>query len=82
MLAKARASLTPSGKAVAVEFVPNEDRVGPPLPASFSFVMLGSTRNGDAYTASEFDAMARDAGFRGARVTPAGPTPQSFVLFE
>jgi 2-polyprenyl-3-methyl-5-hydroxy-6-metoxy-1,4-benzoquinol methylase len=82
LLAKARASLAPAGRVVAVEIVPNEDRLGPPMPASFPFVMLATTRMGDAYTAAEFDAMARGAGFRGIRVTPAGPTPQSFVMFE
>lgn len=82
LLVKARASLAPSGRVVAVELVPNEDRVGPPMPASFAFVMLATTPKGDAYTAAEFDAMARDAGFRGVRVKPAGPTPQSIILFE
>jgi hypothetical protein len=67
---------------LAVEFVPNEDRVSPPFPAMFAFMMLGSTPSGDAYTAREFEQMGRAAGFERVRVDPLPPTPQSLVTFE
>jgi hypothetical protein len=38
--------------AVAVEFLPNADRVSPRFPAMFAFQMLGSTPQDDAYTAA------------------------------
>lgn len=63
LMKKVRAALKPGGRAVTLEFVPNEDRVSPPAPATFSMVMLGSTPSGDAYTFSEFEAMFQRAGF-------------------
>jgi ubiquinone/menaquinone biosynthesis C-methylase UbiE len=64
LLRKARSSLAAGGHVLAVEFVPNEDRVSPPFPAMFSFMMLGSTPRGDAYTEREFEQMGRAAGFQ------------------
>ena len=81
LLEKARKSLKPKGQVLAAEFVPNEDRVSPPFPAMFSFMMLGSTPHGDAYTARELEEMGRQAGFEKISVEPVPPTPQSFVTF-
>ena len=82
LLAKARRSLAPGGRAVVAEFVVNEDRVSPPFPAMFAFVMLGSTPAGDAYTARELEEMGRAAGFAGASFRPLHPTPHTFVTYE
>jgi 2-polyprenyl-3-methyl-5-hydroxy-6-metoxy-1,4-benzoquinol methylase len=82
LLARAKNSLTPSGRALAVELVPNDDRVTPPFAASFAFIMLGSTPRGDAYTARQFDEMARKAGFTSAVVKDLPPSPLSLVTFE
>jgi 2-polyprenyl-3-methyl-5-hydroxy-6-metoxy-1,4-benzoquinol methylase len=82
LLEKARKSLKPKGQALAVEFVPNEDRVSPPFPAMFAFMMLGSTPDGDAYTSRELKNMGLEAGFRKVSVEPVPPTPQSLVTFE
>ena len=82
LLAKVRRSLSSTGRALAVEFVPDEDRVSPPLAAAFSFVMLASTPQGDAYTARELAQMGRDAGFSNVTATPLPPTPQTLVAFE
>lgn len=81
LLQKTRKSLTPKGQALAAEFVPNEDRVSPPFPAMFAFMMLGSTPHGDAYTARELEEMGRQAGFEKISVEPVPPTPQSLVSF-
>lgn len=62
-LRKVRAALKPGGKAVTLEFCPNEDRIAPLTPARFAITMLQSTAHGDAYTFSEIDAMFRKAGF-------------------
>jgi hypothetical protein len=82
LLRKARKSLVSTGRAVAVEFLPNEDRVSPRFPAMFAFQMLGSTPQGDAYTAREFEEMGCAAGFGKVIVKPLPPTPHSLVLFE
>jgi SAM-dependent methyltransferase len=63
LMRKAHAALKPGGRAVTLEFVPNEDRVTPPAEAAFALVMLGTTPAGDAYTFSEFERMFRHAGF-------------------
>ncbi len=82
LLRKARQSLASGGRVVAVEFVPNEDRVSPRFPVMFAFQMLGSTPQGDAYTAREFEHMGRAAGFGKVIAKPIPPTPQSLVIFE
>jgi SAM-dependent methyltransferase len=75
LLRKVRAALKPGGRAAALEFVPNEDRVSPPMPAMFSLMMLTTTPSGDAYTFSELESMYREAGFEriAAHPVPAGP---------
>jgi hypothetical protein len=82
LLSRARRSLSTGGRALAVEFVPNDDRVTPPFPAMFAYMMLGSTPSGDAYTASDLEDMGRRAGFSGILFKAAGPTPETLVWFE
>ncbi len=65
LLKKVRAALKPGGRAATLEFVPNEDRVSPPMPAAFAMTMLTTTAEGDAYTFSELSAMYDEAGFNG-----------------
>jgi ubiquinone/menaquinone biosynthesis C-methylase UbiE len=60
---KVRSALKPGARAAIVEFVPNEDRVTPPIPASFSMTMLISTPSGDAYTFEELARFTKSAGF-------------------
>ena len=61
-LRKVRASLTPDGRVITLEFVPNDDRISP-ASADFALIMLVTTPAGDAYTFKEWDAMFRNAGF-------------------
>jgi hypothetical protein len=82
ILRKVRSSLSPTGQACAIEYVPNEDRVSPPLHGMFAFCMLATTPGGDAYTPADLDKIAKAAGFAGTSVRPLRPTPQSLVLFE
>lgn len=73
-LRKVHASLDAGGRVAVLEFVPDEDRVGPPMPAAFALTMLAETAGGDAYTFSELAAMLHDAGFRDvARYDLQGP---------
>jgi ubiquinone/menaquinone biosynthesis C-methylase UbiE len=80
LLRKVHAALTPDGCAVTLEFVPNEDRVTPPGAASFSFVMLGSTRAGDAYTFAEYRRMFEAAGFGDLELHEFPPTDERVVI--
>ena len=63
-LKKVHAALREGGRVAIAEFVPNPDRVSPPEVATFSFIMLANTPEGDAYTLPEFEEMLTSAGFR------------------
>jgi ubiquinone/menaquinone biosynthesis C-methylase UbiE len=78
-LKKVGASLKPGGRVVVLEFVPNPDRVSPPIPASFSLTMLAGTPAGDAYTLAELQKQLEDAGFKNVS-SHALPTPQMVIV--
>jgi SAM-dependent methyltransferase len=80
LLKKVHAALKPGGRAAALEFVPNEDRISPPMAASFSMVMLTSTPSGDAYTLSQLTAMYTEAGFTGVTAHPMQMSPETVVV--
>jgi SAM-dependent methyltransferase len=80
LLKKVRAALHPGGRAATLEFVPNEDRISPPMPAAFSMTMLTSTVAGDAYTLSQLSAMYADAGFVAVTAHPIPMSPHTVVM--
>jgi 2-polyprenyl-3-methyl-5-hydroxy-6-metoxy-1,4-benzoquinol methylase len=80
LLRRVRAALAPGGRAVTLDFVPNEDRVTPPRAAGFAIVMLATTPEGDAYTFSEYQRMFRDAGFSSNELVPLAQVPQSLII--
>lgn len=82
LLRKVHAALSPGGRAVTFEFVPNEDRVSPPIPAKFSMIMLACTPSGDAYTFAEYKRMFRNAGFSSSTLHPLPPAPQQVVISQ
>ena len=82
LLRKVHAALADGGRAVTLEFVPNEDRVTPPEAAGFSMVMLISTPSGDAYTFSELERMAANAGFSRSTLHLLPPTIEQVVISE
>lgn len=79
LLKKVRGSLKPSGCVATLEFVPNEDRVSPPMPAAFSMTMLVTTAAGDAYTFRELADMHSRAGFRDIAPHPIPMSPHTIV---
>ena len=80
LLRKVRAALAEGGAAVTLEFVPNEDRVSPPIASSFSLTMLAGTDGGDAYTFPELERMFAAAGFSHSELRPLPPSPQHIVI--
>lgn len=80
LLRKVHAALRPGGRAAALEFVPNEDRITPPMAAAFSLTMLASTAAGDAYTFAELEEMYRQAGFGGITAHPIPRSPHTVVM--
>jgi len=80
LLAKVHAALVPGGRAVAMGFVPNEDRVSPPAHAAFGLAMLATTPGGDAYTFAELGGMFRDAGFARTELHELAPSSERVVI--
>jgi len=80
LLKKVRSSIKPGGCAATLEFVPNEDRVSPPMPASFSMTMLATTVAGDAYTFRELADMYAQAGFKNVTPHPIPMSPHTVVM--
>jgi precorrin-6B methylase 2 len=82
LASRVQAALKPGGKAVTLEFVPNDDRVTPPAAAAFSLNMLVGTEAGDAYTFAEYDAMFRKAGFAQSQMHDVPNAPQRVLVSE
>jgi 2-polyprenyl-3-methyl-5-hydroxy-6-metoxy-1,4-benzoquinol methylase len=80
LLRKVYAALKPGGRVATLEFVPNADRVSPPVEAQFSLMMLGATASGDAYTFAELDRMFRNAGFSRSELHEIPPSIQHVVM--
>jgi SAM-dependent methyltransferase len=80
LMRKVHAALKEGGRAVTLEFVPDETRVAPPAAATFALVMLSSTPAGDAYTFSEFDEMFREAGFSRSESHPEAAPPEHIIV--
>jgi SAM-dependent methyltransferase len=82
LLRKVYAALADGGRAVTLEFVPNDDRVTPPDSAGFSLIMLIGTPSGDAYTFSQLEKMFAGAGFSRSTLHALPPTFQQVVISE
>lgn len=82
LLRKVHNALADGGRAVTLEFVPNDDRVTPPDSAGFSMMMLISTPSGDAYTFAELEKMFANAGFSRSTLHALPPTFQQVVISE
>jgi 2-polyprenyl-3-methyl-5-hydroxy-6-metoxy-1,4-benzoquinol methylase len=82
LMKRVLAALKPGGKAVTLEFIPNEDRVTPPTAAAFSLIMLAGTDAGDAYTLAEYEAMFQEAGFRNTTLYQVPEMPQQILISE
>ena len=82
LMRRAHAALKPDGQAITLEFVPNEDRVSPPITAAFALKMLVATDSGDAYTFSEYEKMFRNTGFAKTTLHPVPDMPQQVLVSE
>jgi SAM-dependent methyltransferase len=80
LLRKLHAALNPGGVAITLAFIPNEDRISPPLDATFALIMLGTTPSGDAYTFPEYEAMFRNSGFARSELRVLSPSPQRVIV--
>ena len=77
---KIRASLTSAGRCVTLDFVPNDDRVSPPIAAGFAMMMLGTTAAGDSYTFAEYQTMFRNAGYTSSEPHALNRATQTVIV--
>lgn len=80
LLKRLRTALRPGGRLVTLEFIPNQDRVSPPMSATFPLVMLAATAAGDAYTFAELQKMLLAAGFVDNTLHQPEDSPQQIVV--
>ena len=74
LLRKVGAALNKNGRVAILEFVPDDDKISPPMSAGFALGMLAGTPSGDAYTLRELQHMLTAAGFGPASAYPTmGP---------
>jgi 2-polyprenyl-3-methyl-5-hydroxy-6-metoxy-1,4-benzoquinol methylase len=79
LLRKTFKALAPGGTVAISEFVPNDERTGPPLPLLFAVNMLVHTEAGDTFTFAEIAPWLREAGFKNPRLLEA-PSPSPLIL--
>lgn len=82
LLKKVYAALAEGGRALTLEFIPDDDRVTPPMMASFALTMLGSTAAGDAYTFAEYEQMLAKAGFSKNEMHEMPPAQRLIVSYK
>jgi 2-polyprenyl-3-methyl-5-hydroxy-6-metoxy-1,4-benzoquinol methylase len=79
VLHKVYLALRHGGRAAIVEFIPNEDRISPRIPAAFSMMMLPTTPHGDAYTFADYERVLRTVGFASSELHDLLHYPPIFV---
>ena len=76
LLRKTFDALAPGGRIAIAEFIPNDDRTGPPNALIFAVNMLVNTEEGDTFTFAEMSHWLRETGFVDPRQLEApGPSP-------
>jgi SAM-dependent methyltransferase len=80
LLKKLHSALNPRGRVLTLDFVPNADRITPPVAASFSLMMLGATPAGDAYTMEEYERMFGEAGFARNELLQVPNSPEQVIV--
>lgn len=72
LIRKVFKALEPAGTIVIAEFVPNDERTGPPNALIFAVNMLVNSKAGDTFTFAEMSQWLREAGFERPRQLDAG----------
>jgi ubiquinone/menaquinone biosynthesis C-methylase UbiE len=81
LLKKVFDALAPGGTVAVQEFIPDDDRSGPPSALIFAVNMLVNTEAGDTFTFEEMSRWMREAGFRKARLLKV-PSVSPLVLAD
>lgn len=80
ILKKAHAALKEGGRVLTFEFIANEDRTSPPLAATFSMMMLGTTPGGEAYAYSDLERMFKNTGYDQVELKAIPPAMEKVVV--
>ena len=76
LLSKVFSALAPGGTIAIMEFIPDDDRTGPPGALIFAVNMLVNTEAGDTFTFAELSAWLKESGFVNPRLLKVpGPSP-------
>ena len=81
LLKKVFDALAPGGTVAIQEFVPNDDRTGPPHTLIFAVNMLVNTQFGDTFTFAEMSGWLRDAGYLNPRILDV-PSVSPLILAD
>jgi len=81
LLAKAYRALKSGGRVMIAEFIPNDERSGPPQPLVFTLNMLLHSTEGKTFTMAELRSMLTDAGFKAIKALEA-PAPSPLIVAE
>jgi SAM-dependent methyltransferase len=81
LLKKVFNALAPGGTVAVQEFIPDEDRNGPPSALIFAVNMLVNTEAGDTFTFNEMSGWMRQAGFKNPRLLQV-PSVSPLVLAD
>jgi SAM-dependent methyltransferase len=81
LLKKVFDALAPGGTVAIQEFVPDNDRSGPPNALIFAVNMLVNTEAGDTFTFAEMSQWLREAGFKNPRLLKV-PSVSPLVLAD
>ena len=79
LLKKVYDALAPGGTIAIAEFVPNDDRNGPPYPLLFAVNMLVNTEDGDTFTFKQMSGWLKEIGFKKIRKVPV-PSPSPIIV--
>ena len=82
LLKKVYDALAEGGRALTLEFIPDDERVTPSMSAAFAITMLTSTASGDAYTFAEYEQMFVKAGFARNEMHEMPPTQRLIVSYK
>jgi SAM-dependent methyltransferase len=73
-------ALRPGGRIAVADWMPNDERTGPPGPLLYALRMLLHTEEGDAHTAADYKRWLSDAGFGDLQVVTSVGADVPLVL--
>lgn len=73
-------SLRERGVLLIAEFVPNDDRTGPPFPMLFGLNMMLYTPQGDVFTMKEYRGWLKEAGFKTMKAIRTPTSASTLIL--